>query len=209
MTGRCNESRWQTSSKRRAGRCARARSTDMSRHVRAAQRARLEQRDTTAGRRRAAVVAVVAALAAQFGGVPQAQALVGLVVILAIAYVWSSNRRAIDLRTVVWGLVLQITVRADRAQDRRRPVDVSSSSATPITQLLDFAVVGSSFVFGPLGDKAVWRRDHDARARRGGRGARRHLRLPACCRRSSSSPRCSRSSTTSASCSWSCGSSRS
>ena len=29
-------------------------------------------------------------------------------------------------------------------------------SARSITRLLDFAVAGSSFVFGPLGDKAVW-----------------------------------------------------
>ena len=57
----------------------------------------------------ALAVAAVAALIAQFGGVPQVQSLVGLIVILAIAYCWSTNRRAIDTRTVIWGLVLQIT----------------------------------------------------------------------------------------------------
>ncbi len=56
----------------------------------------------------AVVVAVVAALLAQYGGVPRAQALVGLVVILGIAYLMSTNRRAIDVTTVAWGLGLQI-----------------------------------------------------------------------------------------------------
>ena len=50
----------------------------------------------------------MAGLLAQYGGVPRAQALVGLVVILGIAYLMSTNRRAIDLTTVAWGLGLQI-----------------------------------------------------------------------------------------------------
>ena len=48
----------------------------------------------------AAAAALLFALIASFGGVPQAQPLVGLVVILAIAYAFSTNRRAIDRRTV-------------------------------------------------------------------------------------------------------------
>ena len=55
----------------------------------------------------AAVLAVAAALAAQMG-VPQAQPLVGAIVILGIAYACSTDRRAIDVRTVAWGLSLQI-----------------------------------------------------------------------------------------------------
>src|SRR5205814_8465335 len=46
----------------------------------------------------AAALAIVAALAAQFG-VPRAQPLVGAVVILGIAYAFSTDRRADDLRT--------------------------------------------------------------------------------------------------------------
>ena len=56
----------------------------------------------------AVLIAVVAALLAQFGGIPKAQSIVGLVVILGIAYALSNNRRAIDVRTVAWGLGLQI-----------------------------------------------------------------------------------------------------
>ena len=56
----------------------------------------------------AASVALVAALIARYGGVPRVQSVVGLVVILAIAYVGSNNRRAIDVRTIAWGLGLQI-----------------------------------------------------------------------------------------------------
>ena len=43
---------------------------------------------------------------------PRLQPLVGLIVILAIAYALSTNRRAIDRRTVAWGLGLQLALRA-------------------------------------------------------------------------------------------------
>ena len=48
----------------------------------------------------------VLALAAQATKVSALQPLVGLIVILAIAYALSTNRRAIDTRTVAWGLAL-------------------------------------------------------------------------------------------------------
>src|SRR5262245_35526783 len=53
------------------------------------------------------VIAAVAAIAAQVSGIVKIQAAVGLIVILLIAYLWSTNRRAIDRRTVAWGLSLQ------------------------------------------------------------------------------------------------------
>ncbi len=103
----------------------------------------------------AVLVAVVAALAAQYGGVPRAQALVGLVVILGIAYLMSTNRRAIDGTTVAWGLGLQIVfallvLKTDTGQV------VFQKASDGITKLLAFADVGSSFVFGPLGNKQAW-----------------------------------------------------
>ena len=106
----------------------------------------------------AAVVAgaVVAAVAA-FGGMPRLQPLVGLIVILSIAYACSANRRAIDRRTVAWGLALQIVfallVLKTAAGQR-----VFQTLGAAINRLLDFAFVGSSLVFGPLGDKEVWPR---------------------------------------------------
>jgi CNT family concentrative nucleoside transporter len=104
----------------------------------------------------AASVAVVAALAAQLG-VPRAQSVVGLIVILAIAWLWSANRRAIDRRTVAWGLGLQIVFALIvlRTETGRWAFARLGSA---INYLLDFASVGSGFVFGPLGDKAVWPR---------------------------------------------------
>jgi CNT family concentrative nucleoside transporter len=103
----------------------------------------------------AVLVALVAALLAQYGGVPRAQALVGLVVILGIAYLMSTNRRAIDVKTVAWGLGLQIVfallvLKTDTGQI------VFQKASDGITKLLSFADVGSSFVFGPLGNKEAW-----------------------------------------------------
>jgi concentrative nucleoside transporter, CNT family len=105
----------------------------------------------------AIAAATIVALAAQFGGVPRLQPLVGLIVIMSIAYSLSTNRRAIDLRTVVWGLSLQmlfaLLVLKTAAGQR-----VFATLGAAINRLLDFAFVGSSFVFGPLGDKVVWPR---------------------------------------------------
>jgi CNT family concentrative nucleoside transporter len=105
----------------------------------------------------AIAAATVVALAAQFGGVPRLQPLVGLIVIMSIAYSLSTNRRAIDLRTVAWGLSLQmlfaLLVLKTAAGQR-----VFATLGAAINRLLDFAFVGSSFVFGPLGDKVVWPR---------------------------------------------------
>ena len=106
----------------------------------------------------AAVVAAAAVAAvAAFGGMSRLQPLVGLIVILSIAYACSTNRRAIDGRTVAWGLALQIVfallVLKTAAGQR-----VFQTLGAAINRLLDFAFVGSSLVFGPLGDKEVWPR---------------------------------------------------
>ncbi len=97
-----------------------------------------------------------AAVAASLLGLPQAQPLVGAIVILGIAYAWSSDRQAIDLRTVVWGLGLQVVfalVVLKTAVGQR----VFSTLGDWITRLLGFAFVGASFVFGPLGNADQWR----------------------------------------------------
>jgi len=100
-------------------------------------------------------LAVAAGLASQLG-VPQAQPLVGAVVILGIAYAFSTDRRAIDLRTVAWGLGLQI-VFALIVLKTGFGQQLFATLGNWITRLLAFAFVGSSFVFGPLGDSAQWR----------------------------------------------------
>ena len=105
----------------------------------------------------ALAAAAVFALAARFAGVPQLQPLVGLIVILSVAYALSSNRRAIDRRTVVWGLVLQV-VFALLVLKTTGGQRLFQTLGGWINRLLDFAFVGSSFVFGPLGSKEVWPR---------------------------------------------------
>jgi len=101
----------------------------------------------------AAVAAIGIALG--FAGATRIQAVAGLALILALAYCLSSARRAIDYRTVAWGLGLQflfalIVLKTEVGRA------VFQTLGGVITKILDFAFVGSSFVFGPLGNPAVW-----------------------------------------------------
>jgi CNT family concentrative nucleoside transporter len=101
----------------------------------------------------AAVAAAIAALA----NAPKVQSLVGLLVLLAIAFIWSSDRSAIDRKTVAWGLGLQIVIALIvlRTTPGR---EAFAAAGRGINWLLDFGSVGAAFVFGPLGDKTVWPR---------------------------------------------------
>jgi CNT family concentrative nucleoside transporter len=101
-------------------------------------------------------LALVAIFAASMG-VTKAQPLAGAIVILGIAYALSTDRRSIDLRTVAWGLGLQI-VFALLVLKNSVGQAVFKMLGDGITRLLDFANVGASFVFGPLGDKQAWPR---------------------------------------------------
>ena len=75
---------------------------------------------------------------------------------MTIAYALSTNRRAIDRRTVAWGLSLQILF-ALLVLKTTTGQQVFQTLGGAINRLLDFASVGSSLVFGPLGDKASGR----------------------------------------------------
>jgi CNT family concentrative nucleoside transporter len=103
----------------------------------------------------AALAAGLCAVAASFAGVPRLQPLTGLIVIMTLAYAISTNRRAIDRRTVAWGLSLQI-VFALIVLKTTVGQRVFQTLGGVINKILDFAFVGSSFVFGPLGSKQVW-----------------------------------------------------
>jgi CNT family concentrative nucleoside transporter len=105
----------------------------------------------------AAAVAALLAVLVQLAGLFRLQPLVGLIVIMTIAYTLSTNRRAIDRRIVAWGLTLQI-VFALIVLKTTVGQQVFQTLGAAINRLLGFAVVGSSFVFGPLGDKTVWPR---------------------------------------------------
>jgi CNT family concentrative nucleoside transporter len=105
----------------------------------------------------AAVVAALAALTARMLGQPKLQAICGLVVILAVAYAASTNRRAIDRRTIAWGLALQV-IFALIVLKTTAGQKIFSVLGDGINKLLGFAGVGAAFVFGPLGDKTLWGR---------------------------------------------------
>jgi concentrative nucleoside transporter, CNT family len=117
-------------------------------------RAPYEMRDAVVMGAALAAAAACAALAA-LAGLSRVQPLVGLIVILTIAYALSTNRRAIDRRTVVWGLALQI-VFALLVLKTAGGQRLFQALGGAVNRLLDFAFVGSSFVFGPLGDKEAW-----------------------------------------------------
>jgi CNT family concentrative nucleoside transporter len=75
----------------------------------------------------------------------------GLVVILAVAYLLSSHRRAIRLRILAWGLGLQflfaiLVLRTDFGL-------VFAAIGKGVNAMLEYAEVGSKFLFGPLGEK--------------------------------------------------------
>ena len=101
--------------------------------------------------------AAAAAAVAFLFELPKVQSLCGLFVLLLIAFAWSSDRSAIDRKTVGWGLALQIVIALIVL--RTTPGRTAFAAAgRGINWLLDFGSVGAAFVFGPLGDKTVWPR---------------------------------------------------
>lgn len=72
--------------------------------------------------------------------------LLGLAAILAVAWALSSNRKAIQPRVVLWGVLLQfafafLVLRTDFGQ-------VFQGASTAITSIFEYAAEGSKFVFG-------------------------------------------------------------
>jgi CNT family concentrative nucleoside transporter len=76
--------------------------------------------------------------------------LIGLVVLLGVAYALSTNRRAIRWRTVVWGLGLQIFFAILVIEWPFGQIVLQKGSAV-ITSLLGHSIDGSGMVFGYLG----------------------------------------------------------
>src|SRR5256712_6241153 len=85
------------------------------------------------------------------------QPIFGASVILAIAVLCSTNRRAINWTTVAWGLSLQI-VFAVLVLKTSLGQRVFSTLGDGINKLLGFSRVGASLVFGPVGDASIWGR---------------------------------------------------
>src|SRR6202171_1397763 len=76
----------------------------------------------------------------------------GLLTLLGLAYLFSTDRKAIRLKTVLWGLGLQLSFAffVLRFEVGRRIFDVAGNA---VNRLLNFSFVGSEFVFGELGKK--------------------------------------------------------
>ncbi len=102
-----------------------------------------------------ALIALAAVLVARLAALPRVQAVAGLVVIPTIAYLLSTNRRAIHVPTIAWGVGLQL---AFALIVLKTPYGRATFTALGnlITRLLGFAGAGSAFLFGPLGDRTVW-----------------------------------------------------
>ena len=76
--------------------------------------------------------------------------ILGLLTMLGLAYIFSTNRKAIRLKTVGWGLGLQLAfavfvlkIELGRALFQR--------AGDAVNRLLSYAFAGSQFVFGDLG----------------------------------------------------------
>ena len=76
--------------------------------------------------------------------------ILGLLVLLAVAFALSTNRRAIRIKTVLWGLGLQfaLAVFVLKIEVGRLMFQVAGDL---VKKLLDNAFAGSSFLFGELG----------------------------------------------------------
>src|SRR5207248_898187 len=78
--------------------------------------------------------------------------LLGLGTMLGLAYLFSTERKAIRLKTVLWGLGLQISFAffVLRFDIGRR---IFQAAGDAVNRLLSFSYVGSEFVFGEIGKK--------------------------------------------------------
>jgi concentrative nucleoside transporter, CNT family len=78
--------------------------------------------------------------------------ILGLLTMLSLAYIFSTNRRAIRFKTVGWGLGLQFAfaVLVLRWEVGRKVFQVIGDY---VTRLLSYSFAGSEFVFGELGKK--------------------------------------------------------
>jgi CNT family concentrative nucleoside transporter len=78
--------------------------------------------------------------------------LLGLVVIVGLCYLASTNRKAIQPRVLAWGLSLQfafafLVLKTDFGK-------LFQAASVAVNALLEYAEVGSQFLFGPLGAKS-------------------------------------------------------
>jgi CNT family concentrative nucleoside transporter len=78
--------------------------------------------------------------------------LIGMALILGIAYLVSTNRKAISLKTVAWGLGLQLGFALFVLKTPWGQL-VFQKAGNAINKLLEYSFEGSKFIFGALGEK--------------------------------------------------------
>jgi CNT family concentrative nucleoside transporter len=76
--------------------------------------------------------------------------ILGLITMLGLGYAFSTNRRAIRLKTVGWGLALQVAFAVFVLKIEFGRV-LFQRAGDAVNRLLGYAFVGSKFVFGDLG----------------------------------------------------------
>src|SRR6266852_1920803 len=76
--------------------------------------------------------------------------LLGIVVLLFLAYLFSADRKAIRFKTVVWGLGLQFVFAIIVVYFTWGQLAMAKAGGA-VQKLLSYAFAGSRFVFGPLG----------------------------------------------------------
>lgn len=109
----------------------------------------------------AAVAALLAVLAYPLGGVigPRGQAGVGAVAFILVVAACSSNIRAVDWRTVAWGIGLQVGLAVSILRLEiggvRPGYAVFSAIGRGAARFLEFTNAGSLFLFGGLADPEV------------------------------------------------------
>jgi CNT family concentrative nucleoside transporter len=76
--------------------------------------------------------------------------ILGILAMLGLAYLFSSNRRAISLKTVLWGVGLQVSLAFFVLRFSWGQL-LLEKAAGGVTTLLGYSYAGSEFVFGELG----------------------------------------------------------
>jgi len=78
--------------------------------------------------------------------------ILGLLAVLAVCFVFSRNRRAIQPRVLFWGLGLQISL---AVLILKTPFGrLFDAARVAVSAMLEYAEAGSNFLFGPLGSKS-------------------------------------------------------
>jgi CNT family concentrative nucleoside transporter len=87
------------------------------------------------------------------------QALAGIVCFVSVVAAFSANLRAVNWRTVAWGMGLQLAlglvILKLEIGGVRPGFELFSRIAVLVRRFLEFTNAGSSFVFGPLADQAA------------------------------------------------------